>query len=178
MICRTAWIIAAILVFFTGDLASSLAQKDSQTKPTARIQKDKPTTYITFEHLGFRKPEYVNESDKGVWLRVHNNSQWSIFFRAHGVSKNRGDVGLFYEIESTGKRPCNEIPVPYASDHLSSVFELPSGKSATFSVPREHLADDLAIRVRFYYEWEGEYSISRGDDAQHYVLFRGSGIPK
>ena len=178
MICRTAWIIAAILVFFSGGLVSSLAKNDSKTKPTARIRKDKPTTYITFEHLGFRKHEYVGESDEGVWLRIHNNSQWSIFLPAYDVSKNRGDVGLFYEIESTGKRPCDEIPVPYASDHLYSVSELLSGKSATFSVPREHLADDLAIRVRFYYEWEGEHSVARGDDAQHYVLFRGSSIPK
>lgn len=43
----------------------------STKKNDVRIDVNKPSVYITFEHYG--------EGDS-VWLRMHNNSRWTISF--------------------------------------------------------------------------------------------------
>jgi hypothetical protein len=45
-----------------------------------RLSKDKPTIYITFERAGERQPLLANESNQGIWLRLHNNTRWAINF--------------------------------------------------------------------------------------------------
>jgi hypothetical protein len=63
----------------------ALTASPQQHRPRAsnedlRLSKDKPTIYITFERAGERRPLFANESNQGVWLRLHNNTRWAINF--------------------------------------------------------------------------------------------------
>jgi hypothetical protein len=57
-------------------------------------------------------------------------------------------------------------PVINRSDVFSTSW-LPPGGSVIFSVPREHLAERLAISIAYNYEWEYGERIFRSDEPQH-----------
>jgi len=63
--------------------------------------------------------------------------------------------------------------------HACSVIELPPGKSLLFSVPREHLCENLMLYVSYNYQWEfDEGRFAGSGEPQHNVYFYGSQIPK
>jgi hypothetical protein len=72
----------------------------------------------------------------------------------------------------------SEPQVGYDTGDVFSSGWLPSGSSIIFSVPREHLSKDLAIFIRFNYEWEYEDGTFRSDEPEHRVYFRTSDLPK
>ena len=45
-------------------------------------------------------------------------------------------------------------------------------------MPREHLAERLAIYIPYNYEWEYGERIFRSDEPQHRVYFRASDLPE
>lgn len=168
-----------------------------------KIAKDKPSVSLSYEKTGKRKPLREGESDEGIWLRLHNNTRGEIYFCAFGISKDgemlrfydkNSELGVNYEIE---KMPPGEegrgirrneksdnvakeifdIPSGYKVGGVCHVYTLPSNKSILFSVPREHLAKNLLIKMEFGYEWEGDYS-SRWEEPQHYVRFYSSSLPE
>ena len=137
-----------------------------------RIMKEKPTVYISFDHAGKREPLLKGESDQGIWLRLHNNTRWAIRLQMNGVPRQYGDANLFYEVLSE-----NEVVVDMGC-HVCSSNKLPPGKSILFSIPREYLNKDLAIRISFSYEWEEDERGSTSLEPQHYVYFYSSALPK
>ena len=165
--------------------------KPVDKKVDVRINKNQPTVYVTFERKGERKPLYVEESNQGLWLRLHNNTRWTIIMPSFGVPKPLGDAGLFYEVEAirgeetiegpsgleVRRLEVDRVPIGYRLDHTYSPLRLESGKSILFSIPREHLVRNLAVRISFHYEWEGEHAISRGNEPQHNVYFCSSKLP-
>jgi hypothetical protein len=68
-------------------------------------------------------------------------------------------------------------PMINHSDVFSTSW-LPPGGSVIFSVPREHLAERLAIYIPYNYEWEYGERIFRSDEPQHRVYFRASDLPE
>ncbi|MGH9941343.1 MAG: hypothetical protein ACRD9R_03170 [Pyrinomonadaceae bacterium] len=162
---------------------------------SVRLVKDKPSVFITFERNGKRKPLEAGESDKGIWLRLHNNTRWGISFCGFGVSEEYGEVGIYYDVEEVpfeksggsyslpseketlDKKEKPELPTGYGSAHLCAVNRLPPGKSIMFSIPREHLAENLAIKVAFNYGWEESEDIISGLEPQHSVYFYATSLP-
>jgi hypothetical protein len=192
--------------------AGPARQREGTTKADVVLLKGKPTVYITFERAGERKPVYAKESNRGIWLRLYNNTRWSISFCTESLyigtkttplrlSDGRGVLGLRDGVEIS---PCYEVeavrgyesertrdgglviekpiqvstpPVGTRGD-VSSISWLPSGRSAIFSIPGEHLAKHLAIYVVFNYEWEtGVRDVGNGEP-QHRVYFRASDLPE
>lgn len=147
----------------------------TQKKPTdVRLVDKKPTVYVSFVRAGPRRPLENWESDRGVWLRIHNNTKWRLVLNAGGVpDPSYGDAVLMYRI----KRIEGEgfVPVGYQR-HVSSVIQLESGRSLEFSIPREHLAEGLAIEILFNYEWElnKDGTLVRNSEPQHNVSFDSS----
>ena len=75
--------------------------------------------------MGKREPLHTEESDKGVWLRLHNNSRWSLVLNAYGArgrvfaTGREEEVGMFYGVEQVQQRselmtiePLSEMPQP------------------------------------------------------------------
>jgi|SRR5882724_1015848 len=103
--------IALILLLITFPVLNlGQTRKTPRKGQDFRISKSHPTVYLTFDRTGKREPEHVDESDEGIWLRFHNNTQWPILLDVHGAGGtvfSRGDeheIGMFYGVE--------KIPVP------------------------------------------------------------------
>lgn len=94
-------IFLSILVIFSLTAGAHAQHRKSRvTSNSVRILKDKPTVYITFVRFGKREPGDTNETGEGVWLRVHNNTRWSLAFDGAGVfSRNNNVVALYYGVE-------------------------------------------------------------------------------
>ncbi|HSS22460.1 MAG TPA: hypothetical protein VLL54_20485 [Pyrinomonadaceae bacterium] len=137
-----------------------------------RHEKDKPTVYITFERAGKREPQLNGESDEGIWLRLHNNTRWSIKLDMNDVpSAELGDADLFYEVVA------DEKVVADLRCHACSTDSVRPGQSLLFSVPREYLGKGRAIQISFAYEWEEDDSRSTVGEPQHLVSFDSSKLP-
>lgn len=87
----------AVLVLYVFAVSISAQHKvPCGTEAGILLSKEKPTIYITFEHMGKVKPtptrlaatdtnqeksdDQDNESIQVVWLRLHNNTRWAINF--------------------------------------------------------------------------------------------------
>ena len=90
-----------------------------------RLKKDKPTVYITYERTGPRVPLSEGEGERGIWLRLHNNTKWKLVFRVGGVpNQSYGNAVVFYEVERT--EGSGFTPIGYLS-HVASVIKLKAG---------------------------------------------------
>jgi hypothetical protein len=137
-----------------------------------RLRKDKPTVYIEFERSGNREALFARESNKGIWMQLHNNTKWSIVLNMHGVpSDDYGDASLIYDVLSD-----RQIVIDGAC-HVCSFNSLGSGRSLLFSIPAEHLSNGRALRVKFSYSWEGQSGHVTGQEPEHYVYFYASQLP-
>lgn len=73
----------------------------AQTKSCEDIRLDsrKPSVFITFERFGERMPDREDESNTGVWLRIHNNTKWKIYLKTYGVDNERDEYRVSYEVQ-------------------------------------------------------------------------------
>lgn len=156
-------------------LASGLYGQGSGLPPQARVRlkKDRPGVYLTFERIGEIKSPTGDKGERRIWLRFHNNTRWSIMLDMRDVpSKEYGDVGLFYDVvlgkEVIIQRQC----------HVCTHNALGSGRSLVFSIPVDDFTEESLIRVRFSYGWEDWDDAATGREAQHYVYFYASRLPK
>ncbi len=119
-----------------------------------KIDSSKPSVYIDFVRIGKGEPIRIGDSEKRVWLRFVNNTKWSLHLSLFGVGNN--EIGIHYEVEEIIKDYSKkEIPTGYRPlGARSPDSELKSGKSIVFSVPRNHLADNLKIKINYTYLWE------------------------
>lgn len=148
-------------------------QKRSWRQAEVRIRKDQPGVYLTLERVGQVKVPKPGEGRDRVWLKLHNNTRWPIMLEMSGVpSKEYGDAELYYDVLSG-----RELII-HLECHVCSYNSLGPGKSFVFSVPLEELGAGRALRVRFSYGWEDWDDASTGREAQHYVYFDASKLPK
>lgn len=149
------------------------AHLDAKAPGDVGLRKDKPTVYMEFVREGHREPLANGESDKGIWLRLHNNTKWSIGLNMHGVpSDDYGDASLIYDVLSEGQASIE------GSCHVCSFNSLGSGRSLLFSVPAEHLSKGGALRIKFSYSWEDPNKVAAGREPEHYVYFYSAQLPK
>jgi len=119
----------------------------------------------------------VHLADGRSVLGLNNGVEVSM---CHGVEQlKRYERQLARKGETKHKESIKESErqVGYDTGDMSSSAWLPSGSSVVFSVPREHLSKDLAIFVRFNYEWEYGERTFRSDEPEHRVYFYGSDLP-
>ncbi len=187
---RTLWLTAMFIVALSSNHVCAQNKLSDTTPSSVRLKKNEPNVYIKLDRVGRRKPLRTGESDEGIWLRLHNNSKWSLFFPVFNVPDEYGDAGMYYDVEYIPKPETNydplsigqgqseqsntaipSVPSGYQIIHTSSTIELPSGDSILFSIPREHLRNRLHIRIKFNYEWEDSSDVFAGREPIHYVTF-------
>jgi hypothetical protein len=187
-------------------VAPAQRRDNSRGRRNVRISKKHPTIYISFVRVGKSKPEQAGYSGERVWLRLHNNTRWSINLQAHGSrDESYGDHRLMYEIEAvpepelpiigssqlpsingteTSAKPPNryekcDVPIGERCGHIAcGVISLAPGKSLLFSIPREHLCENLRINVGFSYDWEDDLNFYGNREPQHGVIYFGERLPK
>ena len=157
-------------------LAMTSTQRVQKGQGATRLAGGSPGVYITYERSGKREPLHTGESEEGIWLRLHNNTRWAVYFPAFGVPRSYGDLGMYYSLEQASQnQSSNMLDIKgYEIGHLYSEHKLQSGRSVLFSVPREHLPSGVKLRVKFRYDWEDEDDVFADREAQHFVFFKGS----
>lgn len=192
------WKFGGIVFLFFIVLTASIESQNTggliKKASSVKLENQKPSIYITFEKAGKRTPLRENESDKGIWLKLHNNLRYSIRFCAFGISdgeqlaffEKNSELGLNYDVEFTDsssflgsgseekKDNSMNVPVGYPVGGICHYYELKAGNSVVFSVPVEHLAKGLSIKIPFKYEWEEESE----DNPTHFVYFNSLDILK
>lgn len=171
MTCRSVLLMLALM-------ANCFGQTPNDTSldfNNVRLDKNKPSIYVAFEKRGKRQPLYEGEVDEGVWLRLHNNTRWTVYLCTFGVENSYGDLGLFYSVERRSSLPDrtmdSRIPLGYQPSHVCNVVNLEPGKSLLFSVPANHVAQGLKIRITFNFSWERYGDVLAGLEPQHSVFF-------
>jgi hypothetical protein len=143
---------------------------------TASVFQDpsRPGVYISFERTGRRLPMRVGETSEGWFLKIHNNTRWSLTLESLGDGpKQNGDADLVYDvIEDPQGYPPSPIPAGNWFD-LVSEASVRAGKSLDFSVPKAKLGEGLGIKVRFNYEWDAH----RTAEPEHTIAFYHSELP-
>ena len=100
----------SILIFVSLAPVITAQRLSSGRKLAARLERNKPSVYVTFLRYGKREPIHTGESNEGVWLRLHNNTRWPLVLLAQGAAGHafalakEEEVGLFVSVE--------EVPEP------------------------------------------------------------------
>jgi len=152
--------------------------------------------YIELHHVGKAAPLFDGEAEQRVWLRLVNNSRWSVELCSFTVGKDYGESGVVHAVKqyleggkagelrhgkempgSAGAvRQGQRIPSGYSTWDTCNVFILASGKSLVFSVPLTHLTKDYYIQVEYWPEWENRDNVL-GDFPRYFVTFGGRQLP-
>ncbi len=104
---KAIFIVVVLFVFASSVFSQS---NGPLKKADVVVAKGNPTVYMTFERAGTRKPLDAGESERGIWLRLHNNTPWSISFCTPGLylgsriepyrlRDGRGALGLRQDVE-------------------------------------------------------------------------------
>lgn len=97
-------LLSIVILLGLAAIVPAQQRKPHLASNSARILKGKPTVYLTFVRYGKRESFHINESDEGVWLRVHNNTRWPLVFAGFGrFTRNDEEVTVFYGVEEVPK---------------------------------------------------------------------------
>ena len=146
---------------------------EQRRRGESRLNKSLTSVYISFVRFGKAEPVREGESGERIWLRLHNNTRWSIELKAYGLPDEYGDAGMFYDLMLK-----DEMLPESEHCHACSVIPLASGKSLLFSVPREHLIKDRELRIHFSFDWQDRDDVSSGREIDNIVSFFASSLPK
>lgn len=155
---------AFVVLVFVGVTTSQNAGKTvPQRQASFLLDRNKPFVYIEFLRVGKREPLREAEVSTGMWLKIVNNCRVPIEFMAYGGNANEATPNeevVYDEYQGVvvttpagqqsppPQRPRSEMPGGYMSD-VGSNYILDSGKSLTFSVPINHVAQDWHIEIPF-----------------------------
>ena len=155
------------------------------------VRKDRPSVYIEFERSGKAPPLFEGEKEDRIWLRLQNNSKWTIEFCSFSVKEQYGGTGVVYQVKGYGsslgverstlqrnenQQEQTKLPQGYSTGDTCTAYHLSSGKFVEFSVPRAHLMKNLYLEIEFWPEWENRDN-ELGSFPQSYVSFSNQELP-
>lgn len=171
---KKALLLLTILLCFT---SNTFSQKEANL-----LNPKRPSVYI----------QSLSTKDNGEQLRLelHNNSRWTISFCSGNADKYSGDIRIVYEIKKqfirgrigrgTGSNSVNSskqkeetIPNGFSTGDTCTPFNLASGKSVKFSIPRSHISEKFFIEIEFWYDWENRYN-ETGNYPRNLITFHNS----
>lgn len=177
------WIlIFAFLLFSHFTIFGQSKIEENCRERKVRLVQSKPSVYLTFEKIITDKPLFQGESNKRILLRFNNNTIWNVYIGTFAVEKEYGDFGVPYEVNVLPNAIVSDTKnsiVPSGYKISSSVKTISPGQSFLFSIPEEHLPDNLFITISFTYEWEeGYFAGGGGIEIMHKISFLPSQLPK
>ena len=127
--------------------APAQSRRSGTVERDVRILKHAPTIYITFEGFGevgnaweantLKTKEAGKSREEGqyVWLRLHNNTRWVVYFPTVDMFLTLGGVSVIHPRYQVEERDGSRVPINEADKQL--LTSLRPGRSALFSVLRE-----------------------------------------
>ncbi len=140
------------LVFF-----ACVRRVDSQTPPRLAIDATRPIVYVEFDHAGPREPVEEGEPNRGLWLRLVNNSVVPINVRANGTMTDP-EMTILPDVITPRMVPITKNGLPRQKmprGYWSSVatrITIGPGDSLMFSVPENHVAPSWYMEVPFEFD--------------------------
>ena len=140
------------------------------------LNQDKPSVYLEYLRSGVGPKHLESDSENRIWLKMVNNSVWRI-----GIIVFPGDGrerGLFHSVEKIRliDNPLTVPPGYKRGDTGFYSYGIESGDSFVFSVPANHLAKNLLIRINFTYSWES--ACSQIECPLHSVVFTHTALAR
>jgi len=155
----------------------------AQSEPTPKLVLDseKPIVYIELEHIGPRPAVEDGEPDRGLWLRLVNNSVVPIEVNPMDTNTDPAlrllpdeIVGLWTRIEKSDA-PEPKMPMGYTIGDIIGTELIQSGKGFLFSVPVTHVARSWYLQVPFLFHLP---PIKHGTQPLSYAQFTLEDIPE
>lgn len=174
-VCAVSAIVCALAI---------ASEADRQSRQQVLLDDSKPGVYVTFERFGSRAPEFEGESERRVWLTLHNNYLFSIVVPTFALREPQDcedphrscEVNVPYSVESVSPESDRTLPEGYTAE-LQTLLHVKPGDSLLFSIPAEHLNSTRYILVPF--EIEDETGPQKGGIApRHYAIFLGWLLPQ
>jgi len=137
------------------------------------VDNKNPSAYLDCIRSDKGKRHLYSDSTNRVWLKLVNNSIWSIRLLTFSGVGGLGERGVFHRVEKIrGWLPPDSAPSGYTiPDTGFRSFEVLSGDSLLLSVPANHLSENLMVRIDFSYQWENREAISSRSLPTHSVTF-------
>jgi len=155
----------------------------AQSGPTQKLVLDeaKPIVYIEVDHIGPRPPVEADEPDRGLWLRLVNNSVVPNEVRPMSTSTNPEltllpdeIVGRWTRIEQSDA-PEPKRPMGYSTGDIVSTELIEPGKGFLFSVPATHVGRSWYLQVPFRFHLP---PIKHGTQPLSYAQFTLEDVPE
>jgi hypothetical protein len=163
----------------SGLTVCSLGQ--SGPAPTLVLNEAKAIVYIELDHLGPRPPVQGDEPDRGLWLRLVNNSVVPIEVQTMGTSTDPELTLVPDEIVGRQRRiekseaPEPKMPMGYAVGDITGTELIQPGKGLLFSVPVTHVGRSWYVQVPFRFHLP---PIKQGTQPLSYAQFTLEDIPE
>lgn len=188
MIMRFITIIL-LAVFSFAFQVNAQSKTDSNKEKTStndlKLNKDKPSVYITFEKYDQFYFERTDQTYDIIWLRVHNNFKGDISFCSYDTSVSpTGKIGLDYiaekrlDLSDLSTRNNESVPLGMPGFDLCNQYVLKSGESFPFGVHQKDLVKGNQIKIRFFYPWEDAYKAWTGNEPTHYIYYYAFYLPE
>jgi len=145
-------------------VAPAQRRRSRKVERDVRISKHAPTIYITFEGFGkvgnsweantleTKEAGKSREEGQYIWLRLHNNTRWVIYFPTVDMFLTLGGVRVIHPRYQVEEGDGTRAPINEADKQLAT--SLRPGSSALFSVLREHFSNGRKVYISFGYSWE------------------------
>ena len=137
-------------------ISAAAAQTPAQGTVKLALDSTKPIVYIAFDHAARRQPVEDGEPDRGLWLRLVNNSVLPVEVRANGTATDPEmtilpDVIAPRATPFLGSPPVHErMPRGYSSN-VGTLITIDPGKSLVFSVPVNHVSPTWSLQIPFHF---------------------------
>ena len=160
----TKLLLTIILICNVAMFAPAQRRRSRTVERDVRILKHAPTIYITFEGFGkvgnsleaqlleTGRASKSQEQGQYIWLRLHNNTRWVIYFPTVDMFVILGGVSVIHPRYQVEERDGTRAPINEIDKQLGT--SLRPGRSALFSVLREHFSNGRKIYISFRYSWE------------------------
>ncbi len=202
--------IARIILIFIVAVSLPTALLAQRTKirranNNVRLQKDKPTVYISFVRFGERESFRTVDSENGVYLRLHNNTRWTLVLQAYGAGgyvftkPDAEEIGMFYGVEEvprigiqmgTGdsenpslstQQPVKQID-PYENCEAALGYWSSTVTIIELQPGKSFLfslpREALCRNLRAYILYQYKWENDNGSEPEHRVYFYGRDLPK
>lgn len=150
--------VGLLAIFLSVLPAASTANQASSNQFV--IDKAEPYVYIKFDHVGKREPATEGEGSEGLWLHLVNNCSLPITVLTFDLGTNDPGAGVRYSVVPVSgfRGPSEEqlktMPKGYATD-VGTSTTIPPGGNLLFSIPRDRVAPQWYIQVRFDFALPG-----------------------
>jgi hypothetical protein len=133
-------------------------------KVVIETAEEKGAVQIEYVCSGPRQSIFSDESRDGIWLRLRNNSDRTLFIRTYRKPRTKtpcareagSEVGLQYEVVekesyTSEEKEIKELPAGRLKPETHVVIKVKPHNSIVFSAAREHLSLNRAIYITFWY---------------------------